>query len=160
MSPPPSMPNASINYMQSGSHMSPTHHIHNQQQPYMHQAHYTTSGTITPLLHSTQQQHPQSHHHHHVLMGGGGVGGSHNNPSQSMSNIPVSVAVNPIPTSRSTTPAGGYPDEFYAAAHDFNDLSQSEHYIYVTYPPELKRRLLERYGREIYLMLLKKDFHD
>lgn len=86
-----------------------------------------------------------------------------------MSNIPVSVAVNPMPmpTSRSTTPAGGYPDEFYAAAsataaapHDFNDLSQSEHYIYVTYPPELKRRLLERYGREIYLMLLKKDFHD
>lgn len=23
---------------------------------------------------------------------------------------------------------------------------QSEHYIYVTYPPELKRRLLERFG--------------
>ena len=76
-----------------------------------------------------------------------------------MSNIPVSVSVNPMPTSRSTTPAGGYPDEFYTA-QDFNELSQSEHYIYVTYPPELKRRLLERYGREIYLMLLKKDFHD
>lgn len=152
MSSPPTMPNASNNYMQSGSHMSPTHHIHNQQQ-YMHQSHYAPSGTtITPLLH-TAQQHPQSHHHHHTMLMG------HNNPSQSMSNIPVSVAVNPMPTSRSTTPASGYPDEFYAA-HDFNDLSQSEHYIYVTYPPELKRRLLERYGREIYLMLLKKDFHD
>lgn len=29
---------------------------------------------------------------------------------------------------------------------------QSEHYIYVTYPPELKRRLLERYDRETYSM--------
>lgn len=37
-----------------------------------------------------------------------------------------------------------------------DELGQhSEHYIYVTYPPELKRRLLERYGREIYLMFLK-----
>lgn len=141
MSPPPSMP--TNNYMQSGVHLSPTHHIHNQQA--YHQSHYS-SGTITPLLHAT---HPQAH-----LMG-------HTNPSASMSNIPVSVSVNPMmPSSRSTTPAGGYPDEYYAAAHDFNELSQSEHYIYVTYPPELKRRLLERYGRDIYLMLLKKDFHD
>lgn len=126
MSPPPSMPTS--NY--SGVHMSPTHHI---QQSY-HQPHYS-SGTITPLLHP---MHPQSH------------------ASASMSNIPVSVSVNPMPSSRSITPAAGYPDDIYAA-HDFNDLSQSEHYIYVTYPPELKRRLLERYGREIYLMLLKKD---
>lgn len=51
----------------------------------------------------------------------------------------------------------GYQEEFYTA-QDFNE--QSEHYIYVTYPPELKRRLLERYGRDIYLMLLKKDFHN
>lgn len=52
----------------------------------------------------------------------------------------------------------GYPpDEFYTA-QDFNE--QNEHYIYVTYPPELKRRLLERYGRDIYLMLLKKDLYD
>lgn len=140
MSPPPTMP--SNNYMQSGIHMSPTHHIHNQ--PVYHQSHYST-GTITPMSmhHAT---HPQSH-----LMG--------HNPSASMSNIPVNVSVNPMPSSRSTTPASGYPDEFYAA-HDFNELSQSEHYIYVTYPPELKRRLLERYGRDIYLMLLKKDFHD
>jgi hypothetical protein len=27
---------------------------------------------------------------------------------------------------------------------DLNDMGQNEHYIYVTYPPELKRRLLER----------------
>lgn len=137
MSPPPTMPIS--NYMQSGIHMSPTH-IHNQQA--YHQSHYP-SGTITPLLHTT---HPQTH-----LMG--------HNPSASMSNIPVSVNPMPMPTSRSTTPAGYPSDELYAP-HDLNEMSQSEHYIYVTYPPELKRRLLERYGREIYLMLLKKDVHD
>lgn len=126
MSPPPTMPTS--NYMQSGGvHMSPTHHhIHNQQ-AYHHQSHYS-SGTITPLLHTTT--HPQSH-----LMG--------HNPSASMSNIPVSVSVNPMPTSRSNTPAGGYPDEFYTA-NDFNEMSQSEHYIYVTYPPDLRRKLMER----------------
>lgn len=50
-------------------------------------------------------------------------------------------------------------DEFYGGP-DFNEPGQSEHYIYVTYPPELKRRLLERYGRDIYLMLLRKDMYD
>lgn len=138
MSPPPTM--LTSNFMQSDGHMSPIHH-HIHDQPAYHQSHYN-SGTITPSLHTT---HSQSHQ-----MG-------HNNPSASMSN--VSVSVNPTPSSRSTTPAGGYSDEFYTA-HDFNEMSQSEHYIYVTYPPELKRRLLERYGRGIYLMLLKKDFHD
>lgn len=77
-----------------------------------------------------------------------------------MSNLPVSVNVNQMPTSRSTTPAGYPPDDPYYTAQDYNDLGQSEHYIYVTYPPELKRRLLERYGRDIYLMLLKKDLYD
>lgn len=51
----------------------------------------------------------------------------------------------------------GFADEYYANPADLADLGQSEHYIYVTYPPELKRRLLERYGKEVYLMLLKKD---
>ena len=37
-----------------------------------------------------------------------------------------------------------YSEEYYTMA-DLNDLGQNEHYIYVTYPPELKRRLLERY---------------
>lgn len=50
-----------------------------------------------------------------------------------------------------------YPEEFYANPNEFGDLGQSEHYIYVTYPPELKRRLLERYGKDLYLILLKKD---
>lgn len=54
---------------------------------------------------------------------------------------------------------GAYGDEFYVAP-DFHDVGQSEHYIYVTYPPELKRRLLERYGRDIYLTLLRKDMYD
>ncbi|XP_026469779.1 uncharacterized protein LOC113373717 [Ctenocephalides felis] len=35
------------------------------------------------------------------------------------------------------------------------DMGQSEHYIYVTYPPDLKRRLLERYaGGKMGLLLL------
>jgi hypothetical protein len=37
-----------------------------------------------------------------------------------------------------------YSEEFYTVP-DLNDMGQNEHYIYVTYPPELKRRLLERY---------------
>lgn len=62
--------------------------------------------------------------------------------------------------------SGIYSDDYAAAAAannmgaEYGDLGQSEHYIYVTYPPELKRRLLERYGRDIYLMLLRKDFYD
>ena len=56
------------------------------------------------------------------------------------------------------TAATAYSEDFYPGS-DLNELGQSEHYIYVTYPPELKRRLLERYGREIYLMLLQKDMY-
>lgn len=62
-------------------------------------------------------------------------------------------------TSGSQSVQGAYSEEFYVAP-DFNDVRQSEHYIYVTYPPELKRRLLERYGRDIYLTLLRKDMCD
>lgn len=35
-----------------------------------------------------------------------------------------------------------YSEEYYTMP-DMNDMGQNEHYIYVTYPPELKRRLLE-----------------
>lgn len=71
----------------------------------------------------------------------------------------VPGAQNVASTSGSQSVQGTYGEEFYAA-NDFNDVGQSEHYIYVTYPPELKRRLLERYGREIYLTLLRKDMYD
>lgn len=37
-----------------------------------------------------------------------------------------------------------YPDEHYPTEGELADIGQNEHYIYVTYPPELKRRLLER----------------
>ncbi|XP_055709611.1 uncharacterized protein LOC129805601 isoform X2 [Phlebotomus papatasi] len=45
----------------------------------------------------------------------------------------------------SSTAAGnsGFSEEFYSAATEMGDMGQNEHYIYVTYPPELKRRLLE-----------------
>lgn len=36
-----------------------------------------------------------------------------------------------------------YSEEFYSPS-DVDDPGQNERYIYVTYPPELKRRLLER----------------
>lgn len=49
-----------------------------------------------------------------------------------------------------------YNEEYYTVA-DLNELGQSEHYIYVTYPPELKRRLLERYGNHVFTFLLLKD---
>ncbi|XP_049832622.1 uncharacterized protein LOC126273177 [Schistocerca gregaria] len=35
-----------------------------------------------------------------------------------------------------------YSEEYYTVP-EINDMGQNEHYIYVTYPPELKRRLLE-----------------
>ncbi|XP_059615290.1 uncharacterized protein LOC132260912 [Phlebotomus argentipes] len=41
------------------------------------------------------------------------------------------------------TNSGGFSEEIYSAATEIGDLGQNEHYIYVTYPPELKRRLLE-----------------
>ncbi|XP_055682155.1 uncharacterized protein LOC129789385 isoform X2 [Lutzomyia longipalpis] len=37
----------------------------------------------------------------------------------------------------------GFSEEIYSAATEVGDVEQNEHYIYVTYPPELKRRLLE-----------------
>lgn len=33
------------------------------------------------------------------------------------------------------------------------DEDEDDHYIYVTYPPELKRRLLERYARATLVLL-------
>lgn len=47
-----------------------------------------------------------------------------------------------------------------AGGAEFGEMGQSEHYIYVTYPPELKRRLLERYGSDIYMQLLRKNAYE
>jgi hypothetical protein len=54
-----------------------------------------------------------------------------------------------------------YTEEFYQAhsGEDLADLTASEHYIYVSYPPELRKKLLDRYGKDLYL-LLKKDMYD
>lgn len=101
--------------------------------PTHHRLHATVAGSAN--YHHQQQQHI----HPHIVP----VGGQQQIPS----------------TSGSQSVQGTYGDEFYVAP-DFNDVGQSEHYIYVTYPPELKRRLLERYGREIYLTLLRKDMYD
>ncbi|XP_021927713.1 uncharacterized protein LOC110833678 isoform X4 [Zootermopsis nevadensis] len=49
----------------------------------------------------------------------------------------------PVHHVNSTNSGPCYSEEFYTVP-DLNDMGQNEHYIYVTYPPELKRRLLER----------------
>lgn len=35
-----------------------------------------------------------------------------------------------------------------------DDPDHDDHYIYVTYPPELKRRLLERYARNNFTLII------
>lgn len=56
----------------------------------------------------------------------------------------------PVHHVNSTNSGPCYSEEFYTVP-DLNDMGQNEHYIYVTYPPELKRRLLERYVSDIIL---------
>ena len=41
-----------------------------------------------------------------------------------------------------------YSDEYYPASD--KNPSGNENFIYVTYPPEIKRKLLDRYGQKIY----------
>lgn len=104
--------------------------------------------------HSVGNFHQNLHHH---------PSGSHNQTT--VSSIQHQNILNQQQAASGSS--GIYSDDYAAAAAaannmgaEYGDLGQSEHYIYVTYPPELKRRLLERYGRDIYLMLLRKDFYD
>lgn len=119
------------------------------------------SGSSEVTAHSS----PTNLRHHHS------VGNFHQNlhyhPSgsqnQSVSSIQHQNILNQQHAASGSS--GIYSDDYAAAAAAANNMGaeygeQSEHYIYVTYPPELKRRLLERYGRDIYLMLLRKDFYD
>lgn len=53
----------------------------------------------------------------------------------------MSVASTNATASSSPAHHSHYSDDYYALPED---IAQSEHYIYVTYPPDLKRRLLER----------------
>lgn len=88
------------------------------------------------------------------------IAGSGNYHHQQHIHPHVVPGVQQVPSTSGGQPAQvAYGEECYVAP-DFNDVGQSEHYIYVTYPPELKRRLLERYGRDIYLTLLRKDMYD
>uniref|UniRef100_A0A023EWL9 C2H2-type domain-containing protein n=1 Tax=Triatoma infestans TaxID=30076 RepID=A0A023EWL9_TRIIF len=54
----------------------------------------------------------------------------------------TSVASTSVTASSSPARHSHYSEEYYPVS---DDLGQNEHYIYVTYPPDLKRRLLERY---------------
>uniref|UniRef100_A0A1B6C3F9 C2H2-type domain-containing protein n=1 Tax=Clastoptera arizonana TaxID=38151 RepID=A0A1B6C3F9_9HEMI len=56
----------------------------------------------------------------------------------------MSEASTSVTASSSPAHLSHYSDDYYAIP---DDLAQSEHYIYVTYPPDLKRRLLERSKR-------------
>lgn len=108
--------------------------------------------------HHQQQQHQQTQHLHpqHITSGSSinSVVSHHNNPVIGGATSAASQSA-----AAAAAAVAGYSDEFFVAP-DFNEAAgQSEHYIYVTYPPELKRRLLERYGRDIYLNLLRKDMY-
>lgn len=126
---------------QHTSHSSPLHH---------HHQHLNAIATTNYYQHSNIGS-SSTHHLQQIDGGGGGVAVAGGSSSGSGSQTTNAIAVPP-----STSSSQGFAEEFYTAA-DFSEVGQSEHYIYVTYPPELKRRLLERYGRDIYLMLLKKD---
>lgn len=48
--------------------------------------------------------------------------------------------------------------ERFAAEEAMLDEDHDDHYIYVTYPPELKRRLLERYAKNSVTFILLTPF--
>ncbi|XP_075212968.1 uncharacterized protein LOC142319504 isoform X4 [Lycorma delicatula] len=62
----------------------------------------------------------------------------------------MSVASTNVTASSSPAHHAHYSDDYYTVP---DDLAQSEHYIYVTYPPDLKRRLLERYCMKTNILL-------
>jgi hypothetical protein len=125
-------------------HSSPTHHLH-QFGPQLSQN----------IYHS--QPVPQQSNMATTSIGATSVDVVSHHPS--MSNVNMSHVDHQMPIS-TLPPPHGYSEEFFTPNAELNELGQSEHYIYVTYPPELKKRLLERYGDEIYLMLMKKDAYD
>lgn len=48
-------------------------------------------------------------------------------------------------------PELAYSEEFYPQnANGLDELGQNEHYIYVTYPTEVKKRLMERYDEQMF----------
>lgn len=73
----------------------------------------------------------------------------------------MSIASTSVTASSSPARHSHYSEEYYPVSED---LSQNEHYIYVTYPPDLKRRLLERYdfykyiGFKVYIIKIFYDF--
>jgi hypothetical protein len=121
-------------------HSSPQHHLHQfGPQSTQNIYHPQQPSTSTSMV---QQQ-----------VGGAGSGLVSHHPSLSSSNVNISNVDHQLSQH-------GYSEEFFTPNAEMNELGQSEHYIYVTYPPELKKRLLERYGDDIYFMLMKKDVYD
>lgn len=97
-----------------------------------------------------------SHHQHLNIITSGNYHVQQQHATIPTATIPPAHHLQAVDIANPSNVSTSYSEELYSAA-DFGEVGQSEHYIYVTYPPELKRRLLERYGRDIYLMLLKKD---
>ncbi|KAL1124370.1 hypothetical protein AAG570_000999, partial [Ranatra chinensis] len=60
----------------------------------------------------------------------------------------TSVASTSATASSSPAHHSHYSEEYYPVS---DEIGQNEHYIYVTYPPDLKRRLLERYLSTYYV---------
>lgn len=131
-------------------HASPTHQLLH------HQHHHQHLNAVTAI------NYPPTAHAMHTATGIGGPAGGTGGIGLGIASSTTTAAAAAVPHTQQlqptvpTTSTMGYPEDIYGVP-DFNELGQSEHYIYVTYPPELKRRLLERYGREIYLMLLRKN---
>lgn len=131
-------------------HASPTHQL-------LHHQHHQHLNAVTAINYPPTA-------HSHALHTGTGIGGTGTGTGTGGIGVSTSLttaaaaaqSAHQLQPTVPTTSTIGYPEDIYGV-QDFNELGQSEHYIYVTYPPELKRRLLERYGREIYLMLLRKN---
>jgi hypothetical protein len=62
----------------------------------------------------------------------------------------MSVASTSATASSSPAHHSHYSEEYYPVS---DDIGQNEHYIYVTYPPDLKRRLIERYVISLFILL-------
>lgn len=117
--------------MNSTSSQALAHHLHQQDHP-------SPTHTRSYLGGQSAMQAQQQNLFNNMIMadnGPYGVAPSYPNPTDCLD-------LNSIPTTSTATNSGVA-------------TGQNEHYIYVTYPPELKRRLLERYDREVYSVFKK-----
>lgn len=98
----------------------------------------SSNQTLAQSLNMAQQQHLLNHEHPSPTHSRSYASLHHPQQQNMLNNMVLSEKV-----TATSTDCLEMSDVIPAAA-----AGQSEHYIYVTYPPELKRRLLERYYLE------------